>query len=220
MTNPKLLAASKLVSEFLPKKGVIGLGTGSTAGLAIDLIGQGDFDDIQAVATSQKSCTQAKNLGINLLQNFTEIDFSFDGADWVDTSKNLIKGMGGALTREKIVAEATKEYFILVDESKLTNSFEGKIIPIEVLRYGLEAIQNRLEKIGTDSQILRLNSDKKPYITDNGNFILDCTFAKIPDLRNLATQIKNIAGVLDHGLFLGFNPTVIVGYKGGEVEVR
>jgi ribose 5-phosphate isomerase A len=107
-----------------------------------------------------------------------------------------------------------------VDESKLTNSFEGKIIPIEVLRYGLEAIQNRLQKIGTDSQILRLNSDKKPYITDNGNFILDCTFAKIPDLRNLATHIKNIAGVLDHGLFLGFNPTVIVGYKGGEVEVR
>lgn len=219
MINPKLLAAQKLL-DFLPKKGIIGLGTGSTASLAIDLIGQGDFNQIQAVATSQKSHIQAKNLGINLLEKFIEIDFTFDGADWVDEAGNLIKGMGGALTREKIVARASKKYVILVDQSKLTKSFENKIIPIEVLPFGLEVTENQLAKVGAISQILRLNSDKQPFITDNGNYILDCVFAKIPDVKNLATNIKQVSGVVDHGLFIGLNPMIIVGYENGKVEVR
>jgi ribose 5-phosphate isomerase A len=219
MTNPKLLAAQKLL-DFLPKTGIIGLGTGSTASLAIDLIGQGDFNQIQAVATSQKSHIQAKNLGINLLEKFIEIDFTFDGADWVDEAGNLIKGMGGALTREKIVAMASKKYVILVDQSKLTKSFENKIIPIEVLPFGLEVIENQLAKVGAVSQILRLNSDKQPFITDNQNYILDCVFAKIPDVKNLATNIKQVSGVVDHGLFIGLNPMIIVGYENGKVEVR
>jgi ribose 5-phosphate isomerase A len=219
MTNPKLLAAQKLL-DFLPKTGIIGLGTGSTASLAIDLIGQGDFNQIQAVATSQKSHIQAKNLGINLLEKFIEIDFTFDGADWVDEAGNLIKGMGGALTREKIVARASKKYVILVDQSKLTKSFENKIIPIEVLPFGLEVTENQLAKVGAISQILRLNSDKQPFITDNQNYILDCVFAKIPDVKNLATNIKQVSGVVDHGLFIGLNPMIIVGYENGKVEVR
>ena len=219
MTNPKLLAAQKLL-DFLPKKGIIGLGTGSTASLAIDLIGRGDFNQIQAVATSQKSHIQAKNIGINLLEKFTEIDFTFDGADWVDAAGNLIKGMGGALTREKIVALASKKYVIVVDQSKLTKSFENKIIPIEVLPFGLEAIENQLAKAGAVSKILRLNSDKQPFITDNQNYILDCVFAKIPDVKNLATNIKQVSGVVDHGLFIGLNPMIIVGYENGKVEVR
>jgi ribose 5-phosphate isomerase A len=219
MINPKLLAAQKLL-DFLPKTGIIGLGTGSTASLAIDLIGQGDFNQIQAVATSQKSHIQAKNLGINLLEKFIEIDFTFDGADWVDEAGNLIKGMGGALTREKIVARASKKYVILVDQSKLTKSFENKIIPIEVLPFGLEVTENQLAKVGAISQILRLNSDKQPFITDNGNYILDCVFAKIPDVKNLATNIKQVSGVVDHGLFIGLNPMIIVGYENGKVEVR
>jgi ribose 5-phosphate isomerase A len=219
MINPKLLAAQKLL-DFLPKKGIIGLGTGSTASLAIDLIGQGDFNQIQAVATSQKSHIQAKSLGINLLEKFIEIDFTFDGADWVDEAGNLIKGMGGALTREKIVARASKKYVILVDQSKLTKSFENKIIPIEVLPFGLEVTENQLAKVGAISQILRLNSDKQPFITDNGNYILDCVFAKIPDVKNLATNIKQVSGVVDHGLFIGLNPMIIVGYENGKVEVR
>jgi ribose 5-phosphate isomerase A len=219
MINPKLLAAQKLL-DFLPKTGIIGLGTGSTASLAIDLIGQGDFNQIQAVATSQKSHIQAKNLGINLLEKFIEIDFTFDGADWVDEAGNLIKGMGGALTREKIVAMASKKYVILVDQSKLTKSFENKIIPIEVLPFGLEVIENQLAKVGAVSQILRLNSDKQPFITDNQNYILDCVFAKIPDVKNLATNIKQVSGVVDHGLFIGLNPMIIVGYENGKVEVR
>lgn len=219
MINPKLLAAQKLL-DFLPKTGIIGLGTGSTASLAIDLIGQGDFNQIQAVATSQKSHIQAKNLGINLLEKFIEIDFTFDGADWVDEAGNLIKGMGGALTREKIVAMASKKYVILVDQSKLTKSFENKIIPIEVLPFGLEVTENQLAKVGAISQILRLNSDKQPFITDNQNYILDCVFAKIPDVKNLATNIKQVSGVVDHGLFIGLNPMIIVGYENGKVEVR
>jgi ribose 5-phosphate isomerase A len=219
MINPKLLAAQKLL-DFLPKTGIIGLGTGSTASLAIDLIGQGDFNQIQAVATSQKSHIQAKNLGINLLEKFIEIDFTFDGADWVDEAGNLIKGMGGALTREKIVARASKKYVILVDQSKLTKSFENKIIPIEVLPFGLEVTENQLAKVGAISQILRLNSDKQPFITDNQNYILDCVFAKIPDVKNLATNIKQVSGVVDHGLFIGLNPMIIVGYENGKVEVR
>jgi ribose 5-phosphate isomerase A len=219
MINPKLLAAQKLL-DFLPKTGIIGLGTGSTASLAIDLIGQGDFNQIQAVATSQKSHIQAKNLGINLLEKFIEIDFTFDGADWVDEAGNLIKGMGGALTREKIVAMASKKYVILVDQSKLTKSFENKIIPIEVLPFGLEVTENQLAKVGAVSQILRLNSDKQPFITDNQNYILDCVFAKIPDVKNLATNIKQVSGVVDHGLFIGLNPMIIVGYENGKVEVR
>lgn len=219
LQNLKLLAAQKLL-DFLPKKGIVGLGTGSTASLAIDLIGRGDFKLIQAVATSEKSYIQAKKLGINLLEKFNKIDFTFDGADWVDEAGNLIKGMGGALTREKIVAMASKQYVILVDESKLTKSFENKIIPIEIVPFGFEATQNQLTKIGATSQILRLNSDKQPFITDNQNYILDCTFAKIADVKNLATNINQIPGVVDHGMFIDFKPMVIVGYQNGKVEVK
>jgi ribose 5-phosphate isomerase A len=124
------------------------------------------------------------------------------------------------LTREKIVARASKKYVILVDQSKLTKSFENKIIPIEVLPFGLEVTENQLAKVGAISQILRLNSDKQPFITDNQNYILDCVFAKIPDVKNLATNIKQVSGVVDHGLFIGLNPMIIVGYENGKVEVR
>ncbi|MEI6728235.1 MAG: ribose-5-phosphate isomerase RpiA [bacterium] len=206
----KIRAATQTI-DLIQNGMIVGLGSGSTAKIAIDILGQRVMQglNITAVGTSIESTNQAAALGINLLNTFTKIDFTFDGADKVDPQNNLIKGYGGALTREKIVAVASTQEVIMVDKSKLTDNFLNIPIPVEVVPFGLESTKEKLSKLGA-VMTLRKQEDK-PFVTDNSNYILHCSFAKIDSLNELETALKAIPGVLETGLFLSIATKVIVG---------
>jgi ribose 5-phosphate isomerase A len=206
----KINAATQAVS-LIQNGMIVGLGSGSTAKIAIDILGQRVKDglEITAVGTSVESTSQARELGIKLIETFTKIDFTFDGADKVDPQNNLIKGYGGALTREKIVATASTQEVIMVDKSKLTDDFLNIPIPVEVIPFGLESTKQKLQNLGA-IMTLRRNGDV-PYITDNNNYIFHCSFAKIDSLTKLEGDLKSIPGILETGLFLSIATKVIVG---------
>lgn len=206
----KIRAATQTI-DLIQNGMIVGLGSGSTAKIAIDILGQRVKKglDITAVGTSIESTNQAAALGIKLLNTFTKIDFTFDGADKVDPQNNLIKGYGGALTREKIVAAASTQEVIMVDKSKLTDNFLNTPIPIEVVPFGLESTKEKISNLGA-TITLRKDGDK-PFITDNSNYILHCSFSRIESLNNLEVDLKKIPGVLETGLFLSIATKVIVG---------
>jgi ribose 5-phosphate isomerase A len=194
----------------------VGLGTGSTAKIAIDILGRmvASGLNIKGIPTSERSARQALDLKIPLtdLEETPQLDVTIDGADQVQVgSFSLIKGLGGALLREKIVAFATKCYLIVVDESKIVSGLGGKVpVPVEIVKFGWTVTAERLKRIGADPQ-LRKDQAGAPYISDGGNYIVDCRFDEIVDPPELEANIKKTLGVVDCGLFLGLSPTVIVG---------
>ena len=216
----KRLAAER-AAEFLGGVRVLGLGTGSTAAHFVEVVGErmaaGDLDDLVAIPTSIETERQAAGLGIPLvdLESHPRLDLTVDGADEVDPDLNLIKGLGGALTREKIVAAASRELIIVVDDSKLVGVLGKSVaLPVEVLPFGWHASAQRLEELGAASA--RRVAGEDPFETDQGNFILDCRFAKqIDDPAAVARAIDAIPGVVAHGLFLGMADRVIVAGEGG-----
>jgi len=211
-------AASHAVT-YVEDDMIIGLGTGSTANYAIDLIAERVRQGlrIQAVPTSRGSQERAAEAGIPLLEAFEQIDVTIDGADEVDPSGNLIKGGGGALTREKIVAAASHKEIIIVDRSKLVDRLGQFPLPVEVLPFGYRFVQQALADLGCTVK-LRMTGDTV-YTTDNANFILDCSFAGgIADPRDLSTRISAMPGVVENGLFCGLTDVVIVGSDTGETE--
>jgi ribose 5-phosphate isomerase A len=216
--NAKQAAAEK-ATEYIRDGMIIGLGTGSTAYWAIQDIGKKVKNGlrIQAVATSIQSEHLARGLGIPLVDiSITDrIDVAIDGADEVDDEWNAIKGGGGALLREKIVASHSKELIVIVDESKRVNSLGAFALPVEVVIYGHEVTQKRLRALGCLPQ-LRL-ADNRPFVTDNGNYVIDCDFGRIEQPGELADQINRLPGVVDHGLFIQMATKVIVGYHDGTV---
>jgi ribose 5-phosphate isomerase A len=217
--NAKAFAAEKAVS--LIESGMkLGLGTGSTAKIAIDLLGKRVAEGLRIVGipTSQRSAEQALALGIPLT-NFEEtprLDLTIDGADQVlPGSLQLIKGLGGALLREKIVAFASDRYLIVVDESKIVSELGGKVpVPVEVVEFGWNTTVERLTKIGA-RPVPRRDAAGALYRTDTGNLIADCFFEQIKDAGRLEIEIKSIVGVVECGLFLGLKPEVIVGTLAG-----
>jgi ribose 5-phosphate isomerase A len=219
--NAKGLAAEhavKLIQEGM----TVGIGTGSTAAFAIDAISKrirGGLS-IKAVASSVRSEELAKGAGIKLI-SFSEvehIDLYIDGADEVDRDQNLIKGGGGALLREKILAFNSKEFIVIVDSSKLVPHLGKFLLPVEVIPFAMELTVRQLQKLGC-TVIIRQNNDK-PYITDNGNLIVDCDFKKIEQVERLHDSINSIPGVVENGLFLKtLVSKVIVGHERGEVQV-
>lgn len=200
---------------------VVGLGTGSTAIYATRRIGQllreGAIRDLAGVPTSEATAKAARELGIPLLQDDlpNEIDLTIDGADEVSPELDLIKGAGGALLREKIVAVATRREVIVVDDSKLVARLgERRSVPVEVVRFGWRRHAAYLRSLGA-SPGLRLSDNGAPFETDQGNYILDCAFGPIDDPSGLATRIRARPGVLEHGLFIGLTSDVIVAGPGG-----
>ncbi|HHT35864.1 MAG: ribose-5-phosphate isomerase RpiA [Candidatus Wallacebacter cryptica] len=215
----KRLAAEKAV-ESIKDGMVVGLGTGSTVYYAIHKIGElvKQGLEIKAIATSVGSEQIAQQLGINLVTfaDIDKIDLTIDGADEVDPHWNLIKGGGGALLREKIVAAASKELIVIADESKVVAQLGKFPLPIEVIPFGWEQTEKKIAELGCAPK-LRV-ADGKPYLTDNGNYILDCSFGTIADPKSLHDRINQIVGVVDNGLFVGYASRVIVGYHNETVK--
>lgn len=217
MVDLKELAAREAVK--LVKDGmVVGLGSGSTASIAIRLLGEKVRDGwkLVGIPTSNDSEYLGRSVGITIgeLKDYPEIDVTIDGADEVDPELNLIKGLGGALVREKIVAVATKQEVIVVDDSKLVKHLGQKApLPVEIVKFAWESTLNRLRRFGCDPE-LRVRGGIA-FITDNGNMIADCRFRKIDDPAKLEAELNLIPGVVDNGLFVGLAHRVIVASKDG-----
>lgn len=214
-------AAAEYAVEFIRSGMTVGLGTGSTAIFATrriaELYKNGRLRDIVAFATSSAMWREAVELGIPMLDEDLprQIDLTIDGADEVDTQLNLIKGGGGALLREKVVAQASRREIIIVDESKLSPQLGVRWpVPVEVLPYGWRSQARYLASLGAEPA-LRLTSDGSRFITDQGNLILDSRFGPIADPEGLAIKLAERAGILEHGLFLNLAHDVVVAGPGG-----
>lgn len=213
----KKQAAEKAV-QHIEEGMVVGLGTGSTVEFAIRKIGEmvNDGLNITGIPTSLKTKKLATELNIPLmdLDDRTEIDVTIDGADEVDANLNLIKGGGGALTREKIIAYHSQKVIIIVDETKIVKGLGcDSFLPVEVTKFGWLATKKALEDLGCKAELRKIMEEV--FITDNQNYILDCEFGKIPDPEALEKDINNIPGVLENGLFINLADQVIVGSKQG-----
>lgn len=213
--------AAEFAVTYVKSGMIVGLGTGSTAIFATrhiaELLHRGELRDIRAFATSKAVWEEAVRLGIPMLTDDMplEIDLTIDGADEVDPKLNLIKGGGGALLREKIVAEASHREIIVVDESKLSPQLGTHwALPVEVLPYGWQSQARYLAFLGAIVSLRRAH-DGSEVRTDQDNLILDCNFGPIADLQGLAENLSARAGVIEHGLFLNLTRDVIVaGSKG------
>lgn len=213
-------AAGEKAAALVQSGMLVGLGTGSTAYWAIEKLGQMVKEglNIRAVATSLASEKQAKELGIPIT-SFSEIqqlDIDIDGADEISYDLQIIKGGGGALLREKIVAMASRKKVIVADERKYVKTLGKFPLPIEIIPFGWELVFRAVQSL-QGSPTLRTKEDK-PYITDNGNYILDCAFGAIENPEQLHHQLKAVTGVVETGLFINMKPTVIIAYESGEVK--
>ena len=195
---------------------VVGLGSGSTAAFAIREIGRRIREEnlkVLGISTSYQSYILAVECGIPItnLGEHPQIDLDIDGADQIDRDLNLIKGGGGALLREKVVASAAKEVIIVADETKLSRRLgENRVIPLEVLPFAVPVVMLKIKKIGGHPRLREKNTGG-PYITDNGNFILDVDFGPIDDPEELDRKLKSIPGVVETGLFIGMTDMAYIG---------
>ena len=196
---------------------ILGLGSGSTAAYAIQEIGKRIKQEglhVLGIPTSHQAFILAIRNGVSTttLDEHPQLDLAIDGADQIDTKLNLIKGMGGALTREKIVASAAKHFIVVADETKLTDKLGAEHpVPIEVLPFASATVMSRLEKMG-GAVVLRESKGKiGPVVTDNGNFILDANFGPIKNPNELNLKLKSIPGVIETGLFINMADTIYIG---------
>jgi ribose 5-phosphate isomerase A len=213
-------AAAEAAVELVEQDMVVGLGTGSTAAFAIEALARRRRQGLRfvGIATSERTATQATAAGITLTSfgEHRQIDLTIDGADEVERGTlNLIKGLGGALLREKIVAAASRHLAIVLDLSKLVDRLGTHApVPVEVVAFGLEATKASLEVLGASAR-LRLAPSGGPFVTDNGNRILDCRFDPIADPARLDERIRRIVGVVESGLFISRADPVFVADAAG-----
>ena len=215
-------AAAEWAATLVEDGMVVGLGTGSTASLILEPLAARIRQGLRitGIPTSERTAEQARGLGIPLstLADHARVDLTIDGADEVEIrTLNLIKGRGGALLREKIVASASVRLVIVADESKLVDRLGRGAVPIEVVPFGWQATARRIASLGA-SAALRLGPDGAAFVTDGGHYILDCAFGPIASAGSLDRELNGIVGVVEHGLFLGLAHQVGVGRAGG-VEV-
>ncbi|MBN1954339.1 MAG: ribose-5-phosphate isomerase RpiA [Anaerolineae bacterium] len=216
----KRQAAERAV-EFVASGMVIGLGHGSTASFALQRIAQllqaGRLQDVLGLPCSRQveRAAQAAGIPLTTLEAHPIVDLTIDGADEVDPALNLIKGGGGALLREKIVAQASRREVIVVDESKLSPAL-GTLwpVPVEVVPFGWRSQAAYLESLGAEA-VLRQDRHGSVFATDQGNLILDCHFGPIAHPASLAAQMEGRAGIVAHGLFLGLATDLFVAGAGG-----
>jgi ribose 5-phosphate isomerase A len=214
----KMKAAEAAVAEV--KDGmIVGLGTGSTAWFAVESIAKRVAEGLRitAIPTSEQTAEHAHRLGVPLssLAEHHRIDLTIDGADEVERSDlNLIKGGGGALLREKIVASASAQLVIIVDEAKLVDRLGVHFpVPVEVVPFGWQATARRVGNLGSTPS-LRVGADGKTFVTDGGHYILDCAFGPIASPAQLESELNSIVGIVENGLFIGLTSQVVVAGSG------
>jgi len=226
MREMKMAAAARAL-DFVRSGMRLGIGTGSTAEEFIRLLAvrvqQGL--DVVGVATSSRSQDLCKQLHVPLatLEECPKLDLVVDGADEIDPDLNLIKGGGGALLYEKIVAQAAGEMLVIADESKLVTQLGAFLLPVEVNPFGMAAtclaIEENLGKLGLCGEIRQRMVADKAFITDGGHYIVDLDLKKIADPHSLSAALLNIAGVVEHGLFLSMASYAIIATSKGEIQI-
>jgi ribose 5-phosphate isomerase A len=230
MTPDELKKAAALAAVAHVKSGMkLGLGTGSTAKHFVDAVGEKVRDgwDLLCVPTSEATRKQAESLCIRLttLDEIPILDVTIDGADELDGQLRLIKGGGGALLREKIVASSSRKMIVIADDSKKVAVLGKFPLPVEVVPFGLKATAIKIDQAfawtRNDGPVTLRMREGKPFVTDNGNVILDCALGRIRNAEKLAAALSSIPGVVDHGLFIGMaSVAIIAGTKGVETLNR
>jgi ribose 5-phosphate isomerase A len=213
-------AAGRAASKLVRDGDVVGLGTGSTAYFAVVALGERVKAGLKIIGipTSVQTADLARAVGIPLttFDEHPEIDITIDGADEVGPKLNLIKGGGGALLREKVVASASKKMVVVADSGKIVPVLGKFPLPVEIIAFARAVVEKKIVALG-GSPKLRTRPDGSPYVTDNGNPILDCSFGKITDAPALALALSNVPGIVEHGLFIGLASLALVG-RGDRVE--
>ena len=221
MDELKRTAAERAVAEYVRSGMVVGLGTGSTAAFVVrrvgELISNGELEDVRGVATSRRTAELAGEVGVPLVTlEEARPAVTIDGADEIGPGLNLIKGGGGSLLREKIVAHATEPgggLVVVADGSKLVDSLGAHPLPVEVEPFGWEATLQDLASLGCEPE-LRMDG-KNPFVTDGGHYTADCRFASIPDPAGLEREVKSIPGALECGLFVGLARAAVMSRPDG-----
>jgi ribose 5-phosphate isomerase A len=213
-------AAGRAAAKLVRDGEIVGLGTGSTAYFAVVALGERVKAGLKitGIPTSVHTADLARALGIPLttLDEHPEIDITIDGADEVDPKLNLIKGGGGALTREKVIATASKKMVVVADSGKVVPALGKFPLPLEIIAFARTVIEKKIISLGATPK-LRIKPDGSTFITDNGNQILDCSFGQIKDPAALARVLSDTPGIVEHGLFIGIAKQAFVG-KGTSVE--
>jgi ribose 5-phosphate isomerase A len=225
MTDPNVAkrAAAYAAANLVQDGTTIGLGSGSTFLFVLERLAERIRDEgltVRGTPTSNGTAAAAEAQGIPLvsLEDIKQLDMAIDGADEVDPQKNLIKGGGAAHTRERIVAALAKELVVIVGENKMVDVL-GKTfrLPVEVLPFGWTHARSRVEATGCTTELRQ--RDGQPLVTDNGNWILDCTYPGITDPTTLAKDLDSMVGVVDHGLFVGMTGRVVIASDAGDVRI-
>jgi ribose 5-phosphate isomerase A len=227
--NYKKQAAARAL-ELVEPGMVLGLGTGSTAAEFVSLLAERmkrEPLDLRCIATSAQTKHQAHQAGIAIadFSTITDVDLTVDGADEIDPQLNLIKGGGGALLREKIVAMASDRVCIIADSSKHVEQLGAFPLPVEIVEFGLAATLAMIESAAADAEcagriLVRHTANGEPFRTDNGHLIADCAFGKIPDPELLADLLDIVPGVVEHGLFIGIADKVFLAGPSGVIALR
>jgi ribose 5-phosphate isomerase A len=221
-------AAARRAVDYLASGTVVGLGSGSTVCPLLELLGErlasGALRDVRAVPTSEDTASRCRVLGVPLttLDEHPRLALAIDGADEIDPRLDLVKGLGGALLREKLVALAARRFVVIADTSKRVRKLGTRApVPVEVVRFGWTTHLPFFERLGA-TPALRRTADGEPFVTDEGHYIVDCRFARgIPDARAVARALARRPGVVEHGLFLGMaRVAVVAGPRGVAVLVR
>ena len=216
-------AAGRAAAKLVRDGDVVGLGTGSTAYFAVVAIGERVKAGLKIVGvpTSVATADLARQLGIPLttLDEHPEIDITIDGADEIDPRLNLIKGGGGALLREKVVASVTKKMVVVGDSTKVVPALGKFPLPVEIIPFARPVVERKLASLGATAK-LRLKPDGQPFITDNSNHILDAGFGRIADPPFVARSLSETPGVVEHGLFIGFAKLALIGRGGSVGEIQ
>ena len=219
----KRLVAKRAV-EFVKDGMAVGLGTGTTSTMFIHELAARVQQGlkIRCVASSDASHNLGLSLGMDVttLDELPELDVYIDGADEVGPGLVLIKGGGGALLREKIVASAAKEFVVVVDSTKMVERLGRFPLPVEVVKMALPVVEPRLAALGLNPKQRTAKNGSGPYLTDEGNYILDCACGSIDDPEVMAAEIRGIVGVVEHGLFLGMATLALVAGEDGVTEHR
>lgn len=212
MSDDLKRAAAEKALELVQDGMLLGLGSGSTARFFTEGVGRlvADGMKLRGVPTSRETAELAAELGIPIVTELVgSIDLAVDGADEVDPSLNLVKGRGGALFREKLVAQAARRFVVVVDESKLVRELGAALLPVEVLPFLWRTTAERITSLGLSLTVR--GGEEVPFITDNGNLILDLAVGGgIKDPAQFARELKQLTGVVEHGLFVGLADTCIV----------
>lgn len=225
MTDPNVAkrSAAYAAANLVQDGTTIGLGSGSTFLFVLERLAERIRDEglqIRGTPTSNGTAAAAKEQGIPLvaLEDIEQLDLAIDGADEVDPQKNLIKGGGAAHTRERIVAATAKELVIIVGENKMVDTLGKSFrLPVEVLPFGWTHARRRIEATGCTTEV-RQKGDQ-PLVTDNGNWILDCTYSGIANPTALANDLDSMVGVVDHGLFVGMTGRIVIASDAGTVRI-